>query len=762
MTTRYLEIDSTYRNRNDAETTGPSGFKIEIAQQVSRKDAKSSDDSISDYASLATWRRGNFTLTPSDTPSTSATRVATFGVQLKPVTITLPDGTKGITGHPDELHLTSMLSNSSAYNGILQPLDNYYWGCNISISNKSGEIVSNARITDYKYVGMNECHIKINSGVIMDVDYIVDIIDPTHAHDEDITALSRASGWEFVPGGPPYRSYVGAYLYHFDQGTTSNGRNIIVAHDKDRNMIQLDPSENPSVGATDELQIRGLLDTGSSKLFNKSLYNRFGGAAMSGASPDTKSIFGLENGENIEDVAIGDYLEITKPVEYAEVVASVTSSTVFTLTSAGDPTPSAQDDAYNGCTIRFIMTKGGTAGPDYASEDRVITDYVGSSRTVTINYGLSNPLTDYTVAGSSIKCLIISPIETRKISEKINLKIKTFALKSLTGKATGLSGSSVLNLLEYTDLTPQTPSLEEYINPSTSNVQWVNPLNGQNQEPFSHSGDGVSATLNDLFGLENLTQGAIGPLTGLYLQWYNGSAWVYGSIIKHTIKFERHSTGGRNGIRYLYNYLEMDSTFAAAWTTLGTPGAYETLQIVNLKVETPFTRNPICKYFTDTKLDMFSLLRYTRDNHQQMLIPKTITTNKKYRISLVNISLPNRELTNSKGGYITEYPYVYVKLRPKSRNFNTNSEIFFSNNNNHATADFRVIIDNVVDDVTTSHVSLRSDDMEIDNFRIDDQLFFAVYMPDGTLFQTVETDRTPPYEVKPYLQVSALFSFTEM
>ena len=757
MTTRYLEIDSTYRNRNDAETLGPSSFAVNIARQTSRTDAANADDSISEYSNLASWRRANFTLQPADTPSTSATRVATYGIQLKPVTVELPDGTFGVSGHGDELHLTSMLSNSSAYNGLLQPSDNYYWGCNLAVSNKAGAVIVNVRIVDYKYVGMNECHVKIDGSVTMDFDYTVDIMDPTHAHDEDVTAVSRVSGWEFVPGGPPYKSYVGAYLYHFDQGTTSHSKARIMHHDKDRNTIQLDPAVGFSVGESDELHIRGLLFDGSSTLFNKSLFGRFGGSAMSGATPDTKSVFGIEYEESIDNVNVGDYLEITKPTEYGQVVSAASSGVVFTLTTAGDPVPSAEDDAYNGCTIRFIMTKGGAAGPDYASEDRLITDYVGSTRTVTIYSALSNSLTDYTVSGSSIQCLIFSPIETRKISEKINLKIKTFSLKSRTGNSAGFSsGSKVLNLLDYTDITPTVPSIEDYLDDK------LFLKGGVDGEPFTSSASSSdNVAKNELFGSYNILQGQKGPLTGLYLAWKDGATYRYGSITNHVVKFERRSNGGRGGIRYLYNYLEMDSTFESAWTPIVALNTSIDIQIVNLRLETPFTRNPICKYSSDTQIDMFSVLRFTRDSHQLMIIPRKFK-HKKYKISLINISLPNRELSNSKGGYITEYPYVYVKLRSNSSNNNTSSETSFSNNPHNRSADFRVIIDNVVDDTTTSHVALRSMEQELENFSIDDQFNFSVFMPDGSVFNTIENDTSSPYEPKSYLQVSALFSITEM
>ena len=158
---------------------------------------------------------------------------------------------------------------------------------------------------------------------------------------------------------------------------------------------------------------------------------------------------------------------------------------------------------------------------------------------------------------------------------------------------------------------------------------------------------------------------------------------------------------------------------------------------------------------------MYNVIHSDGDNMKNMILPQQIT-DPKYSVSLVNLSLPNKLLQCSKGGYITEYPFVYVKLRTRNNVNKESNGTFYSMNPNYKQKDFRVIIDNVVDDITTSHVSLRSSDMVIRNFVFDreDELTFGVYMPDGERFETVELDKKSPKRPDPTLQISAIFEFT--
>jgi hypothetical protein len=242
-------------------------------------------------------------------------------------------------------------------------------------------------------------------------------------------------------------------------------------------------------------------------------------------------------------------------------------------------------------------------------------------------------------------------------------------------------------------------------------------------------------------------------LKNKFICWNDGGAYKYGWVSDHVVQFEDNRTGRR----YKYNYLVIDTDLGGKIGVVTEGGATPNLIVKMADLSIPFTRNPYAKHSIDTKLNMYNIIHSDGDNVRRMILPQQVT-DYKYRMKLVNISLPNKPLSCSKGGYITEYPYVYVKIRTRNNNNKESNGSFYSMNPNYRQKDFRVVIDNVVDDIITSHVCLRSSDMVIEEFVLerDDEIYFAVFMPNGELFQTIETDLSSPYRPNPTLQISAV------
>jgi hypothetical protein len=480
-----------------------------------------------------------------------------------------------------------------------------------------------------------------------------------------------------------------------------------------------------------------------------SLHSFFGSSAFTGATTDFLNSFSFKGGTDMDSIRVHDFIEIHKPVEYGHIMASYTSETQFTMSAAGDPPPSSTDDAYVGCTARFIMDKG-ASDFDYVTEDRKITAYVGASRTVTIENALNNTLSAYKESGGTVSIMIINDVEAKEISGKKDYSFTVYSQTMSGSSIGGSTGNTFLNLLNYST----NPSVSTYFDASN----WVD--DGVAIKPFTSSVDGGIIAQDILFGAANMISGTSGPLTGCVIIYPTGGAYKYGWVKNHVVQFE----GGFGGRRlYKYNFLEIDS---ALGTEIGTisQGATAEFQIKTAELKNPFSRNPYATYSVDTKINLANVVPHTEENPRRLVIPKSFTDVKKYRVSLINISLPNKELRCSKGGYITEYPFVYVKLRTKANTNKQSNGYFYSNNPNYNKKDFRVIIDNVVDDITTSHVSLRTSDMTIENFILDrnDEIEFGVFMPDGSRFQTVEDDKVSPFRPNPTLQVSALFSFVSL
>jgi hypothetical protein len=750
MTTRYIEIDSTYRNREDDNSKFPGEFRVLSQDTEQRSDRL--DDVVSDHVQMIQWRKANFSLDQSDTPTTFTTRQESHGVQLKPSTNQLPDASIVYIGHADELHLTTMITSSGVYNGILQIHDDYYWGCNLSVVTDG--ISSSARITKYNYIGNNECIITLSNPVVIDESSNVEISDPSNSYDnQQISGKSNA--WEFVPGGPQNISYIGAIVYVNSQGISPSSTNpltyTVTRHDKDRNMIELNNGLNLGlIGPTDQFTIRRRpIRNGSFR--NISLHNFFGTSSFPDSNTDFLKSFSFKGGTDINTIRVHDFIEIQKPVEYGHILLSRISETQFTISAAGDPTPSTTNDAYIGCTIRFIMDKGvGDDGEDFVSEDRKITAYVGATRLVTIDKALNNTLSDYSNIGSTVSIMIISDVEIKEISGKKDYNFSAYSQDVNGFSIGGQTGQNILNLLNYS----ANPSLSTYFDASN----WVSDDNSI--KPFTSSVDNGIISQNILFGAPNMLNGASGPLKGCVIIWDDSNGgYKYGWIKEHVIQFE----GGFGGRRlYKYNYLVIDSDLANNVGFIQQGNSFN-FQIRTVDMKSPFSRNPYSNYTVDTKLNLANVIPFTDDNSRRLIIPTNFTDVKEYKVTLVNISLPNKELVCSKGGYITEYPFVYVKLRTKENSNKTNNGFFYSNNPNNNKMDFRVIIDNFVDDITTSHVALRTSDMSIENFKLDknDVIEFAVFMPDGSRFQTIDEDKMSPFRPNPVLQISALFAFEE-
>lgn len=746
MSSKYIEIDSTYRDRTDPRNPGPAQFNIRTMQQEDRN--QSLNDPISNQVTIVRWRKADFSIRTSDTPSTFATRQISNGIQLVPVTKPLLDGSPTYIGHHDELYLTTMLTPSAAYNGILQPLYNYYWGANVSITTNGS--TSSARILDYRYLNNNQCVVRLSNSCIINDTSAVEITDPSFSYGSGETS-GRSDSWEFVPGGPPTTSYIGSTIYIYNQGAVPSEdapeTYIITDHDKDRNLIQINGGVNLSIiGTSDTFVIRDEEIHGSS-LRNRTLHDYFGTSLFTGSTPDYLSSFVFHGDENLSNLTIDNFVELSKPVEYGHVLVNAISETQFTISAAGDPNASTSNDAYVGCTCRFIMDKG-SPDFDYVSEDREITAYIGgTTRTITIDKALNNSLAEYTVLGSTISIMIFSPTVTRRITKIHDYSFQVYP-QTIGGITVGITGTDRLNLMNYTINPSQAAYFDE--------TNWVD-INGNNIYPYTSSADTTSITEAELFGASNMPLGSAGPLKDKFVSWNDGGVYRYGYVTDHVVQFQDNRTGRR----YQYNYLIIDTDLGGNLGVIPEGGAAPTLAVKQADLDSPFDRNPYAKYATDTKINLYNIIHSDGDNAMDMILPQQVTDHK-YKISLVNLSLPNKPLACSKGGNITEYPYVYVKLRTKNNSNKDSNGTFYSMNPNYKQKDFRVIVDNVVDDLITSHVSLRSSDMEIEGFSFerDDEISFGVYMPDGDLFQTIERDQTSPNRPNPTLQISAVFELT--
>ena len=130
-----------------------------------------------------------------------------------------------------------------------------------------------------------------------------------------------------------------------------------------------------------------------------------------------------------------------------------------------------------------------------------------------------------------------------------------------------------------------------------------------------------------------------------------------------------------------------------------------------------------------------------------------------YKIELEHLILPNVNLTKKS---ICNYPYIYVKLE-NVNNLSNENTLFWSNNPNSQRMMFRVPISNVKSQETSNFVYLDGSGMvQTAMFNLNDEFRFSIYLPNGELYETQDKDNFFPLYFLPELQISALFSFTQV
>ena len=130
-----------------------------------------------------------------------------------------------------------------------------------------------------------------------------------------------------------------------------------------------------------------------------------------------------------------------------------------------------------------------------------------------------------------------------------------------------------------------------------------------------------------------------------------------------------------------------------------------------------------------------------------------------YEIELISITLPNLPLDNTIGGLVAFYPYFYVELSNVNAPSRGNKGIIYSNNPNANRALFRVSVNDTNTPLRSSFIKLNGDGAkQTVKFRPNDDLHFRVSIFNGTTFQTLQKDTSPPLPPDFFVQISMNFS----
>lgn len=377
---RYLEIDSTYRNRNEWPDAGD--FVVPISQ-TGRKGPIDAVDPVSDAAAETTWVASAFT----------ANGVGSSFISLT-VILLAPGTASGTT--------TFIVSGAP---GTIQTTTDYYRAAILSLL--PAPITVKVRIASTKFLGTDgtndRMQVTVVGAVPIPLGSTVQIDDPS-----DLAAPSFLNPLLFVPAGKiAPNSYVGTVIHN----QTLNQTRPMKEYFAFTHLIQLDTSGSAVATATSG-PVAGwsLDDTYSIRPAPTMVCGNLNNPTPSATIPVTHTTFNLALADSRPNLN-GAFLE----VEYAREpgagtagLTAVASNISVNLALAASPV----DDFYIGCTIRISTSA--TVGLD--GQIQTITAYTGVSRTAIVTPGF----TGLPVAGDTYQ--IICPQTSRRIVKYVDYR----------------------------------------------------------------------------------------------------------------------------------------------------------------------------------------------------------------------------------------------------------------------------------------------------------------------------------------------------
>jgi hypothetical protein len=159
-----------------------------------------------------------------------------------------------------------------------------------------------------------------------------------------------------------------------------------------------------------------------------------------------------------------------------------------------------------------------------------------------------------------------------------------------------------------------------------------------------------------------------------------------------------------------------------------------------------------------------NIVSFSNDNYNPLMYNGSVVSQNEtvaYEISLVNLTLPNITLVT--GARIAFYPYVYVEFTNVTAASSSSKNVIYSNNPNSNRALFLVPITDINDPLRSPFIKLDAGSMtQTVKFKPNDCLRFSVFLPDGTLYQTITSDYYSPSGPNPFCQIDALFGIKRL
>ena len=163
--------------------------------------------------------------------------------------------------------------------------------------------------------------------------------------------------------------------------------------------------------------------------------------------------------------------------------------------------------------------------------------------------------------------------------------------------------------------------------------------------------------------------------------------------------------------------------------------------------------------FVMSQVDTINICNFESDNFVPLSYSGSMLSINEtacYEVTLMNLTLPNASLVT--GSRIAFYPYVYVEFANATSPNGASRELIYSNNPHSNKALFIASVPQAAQPILNTFMALSGGMSQVIKFKPNDNLRFSVYLPDGTLFQTLENDILTPYPAQGRVQIEALFT----
>ena len=253
---------------------------------------------------------------------------------------------------------------------------------------------------------------------------------------------------------------------------------------------------------------------------------------------------------------------------------------------------------------------------------------------------------------------------------------------------------------------------------------------------------------------------------GTYQYYYDGTGstcYIYRRIVKFVFQPLNVYSNGEGWFRCKF-VLDENTTFSGMPTPTGVNAIY------------PFYQSPL-----PTSLDPadppnrwnsgrisqgVEILPFWRDTFNPFTYTGSMVSQQEmvcYKISLLNVILPNVILKTGNGNRIAFYPYVWVELSNVSAAGAGNKNLIYSNSPYSTKATFMAAVDDVANPSITQFVKIDGDGMQQTmKFKPNDNMYFSVTLPNGQLFETLQPDAPAPWPPNSNLQVSVCFAMERL